>query len=367
MNSAYAQWWDFVQANGKWDWNPTDSECRRILSGLRVFDGKHEHTTESTNGVIIAFAKGKELIETALKWEDAIVGGRGTDTDRHRGAQWRLVIAWSGLENVIKAACNSKKTYRRHVEQFLQPCELSAYQPLNPPSRRRANLEHWIVRAQGGQSSEIHRFLGLTGEDVVQVIQAWLVAGAPVGSWLDAMVLAKAFRHVSAHGALSATKIGQWGLRRAFDRLIVEIGLVAASAFRRIVTDCGDGQRSGMNRSRDGRMRALSVRQPDAEAIMRGIKSVDRRTQATNIFGRVYIYASRARYTPGEEAEMLSEYSMEDVSCDDLRRGVVIGTVYLCDCVATEGAYLWHMRNPERAKRPRVPTHPPKGLWFTPF
>ena len=43
-----------------------------------------------------------------------------------------------------------------------------------------------------------------------------------------------------------------------------------------------------------GSMRALSVRQPFAELILRGIKTVEYRSRATNIIGeRFYIYASK--------------------------------------------------------------------------
>src|SRR5882757_8309301 len=43
-------------------------------------------------------------------------------------------------------------------------------------------------------------------------------------------------------------------------------------------------------------MRALSIRQPYAELILRGIKTVEYRTRPTRIIGeRFYIYASKAR------------------------------------------------------------------------
>jgi len=42
------------------------------------------------------------------------------------------------------------------------------------------------------------------------------------------------------------------------------------------------------------RMRALSIRQPYAELILRGIKPIEFRTRPTKIIGeRFYIYASR--------------------------------------------------------------------------
>ncbi len=46
--------------------------------------------------------------------------------------------------------------------------------------------------------------------------------------------------------------------------------------------------------------RALNIRQPYAEQIMRGTKRVEYRTQPTKVRERVYIYAS---LTPGDELE----------------------------------------------------------------
>ncbi len=43
-------------------------------------------------------------------------------------------------------------------------------------------------------------------------------------------------------------------------------------------------------------MRALSVRQPHAEAIMRGVKPLEFRSGPTNLRERIHIYASLGRY-----------------------------------------------------------------------
>jgi hypothetical protein len=110
-------------------------------------------------------------------------------------------------------------------------------------------------------------------------------------------------------------------------------------------------------------MRALSIRQPHAEAIMRGVKMIEYRSRATRIRGRVYIYASLGRYSSVEEAEMLEEYGIDDVDIEDLPRGVIIGTVELYDCDGGD----WYVRSPERAKRLRKPRNHPQPVWFNPF
>jgi hypothetical protein len=114
-------------------------------------------------------------------------------------------------------------------------------------------------------------------------------------------------------------------------------------------------------------MKALSIRQPHAEAIMRGVKPVEYRSRLTNVRERVYIYASLGRYRDDEEGEMLKMYGIEDVPCGDLPRGVLVGTVELWDCTGCGGNYEWHVRNPERAKRLLKPTKHPQPIRFNPF
>jgi hypothetical protein len=110
-------------------------------------------------------------------------------------------------------------------------------------------------------------------------------------------------------------------------------------------------------------MRALSIRQPHAEAIMRGIKQIEYRSCPTNIRGRVLIYAALGRFTAIQESRMMADYGIRDVVCDDLPRGVLVGTVELFGCVGGE----WHLRKPEPAKRLRKPKNHPQPGWFNPF
>ena len=114
-------------------------------------------------------------------------------------------------------------------------------------------------------------------------------------------------------------------------------------------------------------MKALSIRQPHAEAIMRGVKPIDFRPRSTDIRGQIYIYASFWRYTTQEEAEMMKMYGMSDVKCDDLPRGILIGTVEIWDCTGKDRDFHWHVRNPQRAEKMLKPTNHPQSIWFDPF
>ena len=96
---------------------------------------------------------------------------------------------------------------------------------------------------------------------------------------------------------------------------------------------------------------------------MRGIKTIEYRSRLTRVRNTIYIYASAGRYSRDDEAEMMNRYGITDVECDDLPRGVLVGTVDLHDCDDDE----WYLRNPERANRLKKPTAHPQPVWFYPF
>lgn len=115
-------------------------------------------------------------------------------------------------------------------------------------------------------------------------------------------------------------------------------------------------------------MRALSIRQPHAEAILRGIKTIEFRSQPTGIRERIYIYASLGRGDEQEETDLLRKHGVMDAKSADLPRGVLVGTVELFDCIQDDdGWFMWHLRKPERLPKPLKPVHRANPVWFHPF
>jgi len=110
-------------------------------------------------------------------------------------------------------------------------------------------------------------------------------------------------------------------------------------------------------------VRALSIRQPHADAIMRGVKTIEYRSAPTKIRGRIFIYASLGRYPVEDEAEMMDEYGIDDIACDQLPRGVLVGTVELYECNGGN----WMLREPKREANLRKPEKHPQPIWFNPF
>jgi hypothetical protein len=107
--------------------------------------------------------------------------------------------------------------------------------------------------------------------------------------------------------------------------------------------------------------RAISIRQPYAEEIMRGLKVGEFRSVPTNIRERVYVYASQK---PGDP----SDYDL-GASPEDLPRGVLVGTVEIVDCKwwAEEKCFAYCLANPKRLRRHLKPKQRPQPIWFYPF
>ena len=132
-------------------------------------------------------------------------------------------------------------------------------------------------------------------------------------------------------------------------------------------------------------LRALSVRQPYAEMILRGIKTVEYRTRPTRIIDeRFFIYAAKGKpptptaakgvwsrdlAMPGNApppAWMLELWEL--LRRGALPTGVIVGSARIDRVIQTgENAYEWHLAGVERAGQLRKPTGHPQPVWFRPF
>jgi hypothetical protein len=107
-------------------------------------------------------------------------------------------------------------------------------------------------------------------------------------------------------------------------------------------------------------MSALSIRQPNAEQILRGKKKIEYRNMPTNKRERVYVYASK---TPADE-DAWAEIGKQP---GELPTGVIVGTVEVVGCRRVRGEYYWDLAKPIRLKRPIKPKNHPQPAWFNPF
>jgi predicted transcriptional regulator len=107
-------------------------------------------------------------------------------------------------------------------------------------------------------------------------------------------------------------------------------------------------------------MRALAVRQPYAERIIRGSKKIEYRSKPTKLRERVYVYACK-------NSDDISEATAYEVKEGRLALGVIIGTVEIRDCRKRRGVFEWILAKPRRAKQYRKPLGMPQPGIFIPF
>src|SRR5688572_29940634 len=109
-------------------------------------------------------------------------------------------------------------------------------------------------------------------------------------------------------------------------------------------------------------MLALSIRQPYAELILRGIKTREFRSRRTRLIGeRFYIYAARQ---PGE----LEGFALLRCEPGNLPTGVIVGTATIRHCdLGADGRFEWHVADVRRLTRPIKPTRHPQPAWSRPL
>ena len=135
-------------------------------------------------------------------------------------------------------------------------------------------------------------------------------------------------------------------------------------------------------------MRALSIRQPFAELILRGIKTVEYRTRRTTIIGeRFLIYATQHKGPmptpqwpvnkadniivpdaplPAWMVEIAQQLKLIDPEAV-LPRGVIVGSAVIDRVSSADQMFAWHLTDIERATELRKPTGHPQPVWFEPF
>lgn len=128
-------------------------------------------------------------------------------------------------------------------------------------------------------------------------------------------------------------------------------------------------------------MLALSIRQPYAELILRGVKTIEYRSRPTKLVGkRFYIYASRQWATGNGQwgTTGIGEWAMVNgkaiancpfpIAPGSLPTGVIVGSAVISHCTnGTPGQYQWHLKDVRRYKKQRKVKRQPQPVWFVPW
>jgi hypothetical protein len=96
---------------------------------------------------------------------------------------------------------------------------LPPFEALKAPSPEKSSLKEWIEEED---ASDVLDFLRMGNGDRAR-FDTWLTKQQPVESWVEGVLLAKALRSATVHGALSPTKVMEWKLNETFTRLTEDI------------------------------------------------------------------------------------------------------------------------------------------------
>jgi len=124
---------------------------------------------------------------------------------------------------------------------------------------------------------------------------------------------------------------------------------------------------------------ALGVRQPWIELILRGLKTIEVRSQGTRVRGTIYLYASK-KFSDIPAA--IGAARAHGLDCPSLPTGLLVGSVEICgarpaaardaaaSCVPAallSQQFAWELRNPVRFAEPLPVRFLPYGIWFYPY
>jgi hypothetical protein len=135
------------------------------------------------------------------------------------------------------------------------------------------------------------------------------------------------------------------------------------------------GERASMDRDRI----ALAIQQPWAELILQGIKTLEIRSQPTQLRGTIYLYASKRPSQLSAADAAARRWKLEVKS---LPLGKLVGTIDLIECRASRpadhqaacvpadllnGQFVYQLDRPRRLPVPQSVRFLPYGVWFYPF
>lgn len=235
---------------GAWrDDAKTQSFMVKALSQFDVGDKLNQDQGKTEVDLIMfALSRGRSLMKAVADWEKPIVGAEPSTSQASaymRGAQWRLVMAYNAFEIVCFELMQGKyASAEERFGKFVACCNAGDAQwKIESPKKERAVIQQWLdiplneqkepVGNQAGQESYLLDFLGLRSGDRT-VFNEWFLDGKTITTWEKALLLAKALRNMTAHGALSATKVKEFGLKSGIEELTIVLNKLVCCAIARI-------------------------------------------------------------------------------------------------------------------------------------
>jgi hypothetical protein len=196
--------------------------------------GPHSAKPDDLRRKLVALYRGVPLVQSAVLWQEPIVGNRSsrpTKTDRVRGFQWRLVIAYAGFEIAVKKLVDTAGSVNVRLNNFAnlvsKTAQLSCPPNLIPPSLTAHQRNSWLGHNSTAEGTCPTQFLETRGADEA-AIERLLIHHQAIKDWSQLIQLSKALRNATVHGTLSATRARQWKLSEILQHLAKNLAILLA-------------------------------------------------------------------------------------------------------------------------------------------
>jgi hypothetical protein len=191
----------------------SDAPSGRLVKSFRVVQPKTELTEAQTRHAVGKMLRRATLMKHALEWSSPSVG-TGEKSALVRGLQWRLVMAYSGYEQIEAALFGEKCHANLSRQKALSSIRLQHRLPSPVLSQREMDR----IEQRKTAANELCDFLGVRLQ-VRHRFTTWLL-GHPVGAESDttrSIFIIAQLRNLVAHGALSADRASKLGLVSCFE------------------------------------------------------------------------------------------------------------------------------------------------------
>jgi hypothetical protein len=232
LNSLRKQWLELLGCQPIPGWKPPDriaERLQRTLSKLHATQKPEKDIAQACRQI----TAGGYLVGSALEWRQPILGNASSVSET-RGAQWRLTVAWAGLETLVHSTIGGLNC--KHLEHLTKIADLEeTIQRLPPPSPKMRNLQQARQWPMTGDKPAMLEYIGIGKGFAPEMLSRWLYEGKPLARAYEQLGLAQSIRHATAHGALSSSCLVSWGMRPALVPLTATIAEACVGIFRALL------------------------------------------------------------------------------------------------------------------------------------
>jgi hypothetical protein len=234
LNTLRKQWLELLGCQPIPGWKPPErisGKLQKTLSQLHANQKPEKDIAQACRQI----TAGGYLVGSALEWRQPSLG-KASAVSETRGAQWRLTVAWAGLETLVHSTIGGLNC--KHLEHLTNIAGLDeTTQRLPPPSPKMRNLQQARLWPKTGDKPAMLEYIGTGKGFASEMLSRWLYEGKPLVRAHEQLGLAQSIRHATAHGALSSSCLVSWGMRPALAPLTAIIAEASVGIFRAILMD----------------------------------------------------------------------------------------------------------------------------------